>query len=120
MVKCLRKAAINSESQAQNQSDDDDLFKLFAVQLEEFQDRCKSLIDFTVDDYVDADEDLVTSEARLLTDSEIITRVTQTQLDAADAEHDDENEEDDADREMLPPWRDQIRQAIEIFQSCCL
>ena len=40
------------------------------------------------------------------------------QLDAA--EHDDENEEDYVDREMPPPRRDQVRQAIGILQSCCL
>ena len=43
-------------------------------------------MDFTVDGYVDADEDVATSEAHLLTNSEIITRVTQTQPDAT--EHD--------------------------------
>ena len=47
------------------------------------------------------------------TDAEIIARVTQTQLDVA--EHDDENEEGDVDWEMLPPRRDQVRQAIEIL-----
>ena len=118
LVKCFRKAGISSESQAQSQSDDDDPFKLLATQLEEFQDRSKSPIDFTVDGYVDAGEDVVTSEAHLLTDSEIIARVPQTQLDAA--EHDDENEEDDVDREMSRPGRDQVRQAIEILQLCCL
>ena len=118
LVKCFRKAGISSESQAQSQSDDDDPFKLLATQLEEFQDRSKSPIDFTVDGYVDAGEDVVTSEAHLLADSEIIARVPQTQLDAA--EHDDENEEDDVDREMSRPGRDQVRQAIEILQSCCL
>ena len=113
LVNCFRKAAISSESQARSQSDDDDPFKLLAVQVEEFQDRCESPIDFAV-----ADEDIVTSKAHLLTDSEIIARVTQTQLDAA--EHDGENEEDDVDREMSPPRRDQVRQAIEILQSRCL
>ena len=112
LVNCFRKAGISSESPAQSQSDDDDPFKLLAAHLEE------SPIDFTVDGYVDADEDVVTSEKHLLTDSEIIARVTQTQLDAA--EHDDENEEDDVDREMSPPRKDQVRQAIEILQSCCL
>ena len=110
LVKCFRKAGISSESQARSQSDDDDLFKLLAARLEEFQDRCESLIDFTVDGCVDADEDVVTSEAHLLRDSEIIARVTQMQLDAA--EQDDENEEHDVDQEMSPPRRDQIRQAI--------
>ena len=118
LVNCFRKAGMSSESQALSQSDDDDPFKLLAAQLEEFQDNSESSSDFTVDGYVDADEDVVTSEAHLLTESEIIARVTQTQLDAA--EHDDENEEDNVDREMLPPRRDQVRQAIEILQSCCL
>ena len=117
LVNCFRKAGISSESQARSQSDDDDPFKLLAAQLEEFQDRCESPIDFTVDGYVDADEDVVTSEAHLLTDSETIARVTQTQLDAA--EHYDENEEDDVDWEMSPR-RDQVRHAIEILQLCCL
>ena len=49
------KAGINSESQAWSQSDDNDPFKLLAAQLEEFQDRCESPIDFTVDGYVYAD-----------------------------------------------------------------
>ena len=118
LVNCFRKTGISSESQTRSQSGDDDLFKLLSAQFEEFQDRCGSPIDFTVDGYVDAYEDVVTSEAHLLTDSEIIARVTQTLLDVA--EHDDENEEDDVDQEMSPPRRDQVCQAIEILQSCCL
>ena len=118
LVDCFRKAGMSSESQALSQSDDDDLFKLLAAQLQEFQDKGESPSDFTVDGNVDADEDVVTSEAHLLTESEIIARVTQTQLDAA--EHDDENEEDNVDWEMLPPRRDQVCQAIEILQSSCL
>ena len=114
LVNCFRNGGISSESQTRSQSDDDDLFKLFAAQLEEFHNRCES----GVNGYVDADEDDVTSEARLLTDSEIIARVTQMQLDVA--EDDDENEEDDADWEISPPRRDQVRQAIDIPQSCCL
>ena len=79
MVNCFRKAGISSESQPQSQSVDDDPFKLLAAQHEEFQDRCESPIDFTVNDHVDADEDVANSEANLLTDSEIIARVTQMQ-----------------------------------------
>ena len=118
MANCFRKASISSASQALSQYDDNDLFKLLAAQLEEFQDRCESPIDFTVDGYVDPDEDAVTSEAHLLIDSEIIAQVTQTHLDAA--EHDDENEENDVDWEISPPRRDQVHRAIEILQSCCL
>ena len=114
LVNSFSKAGISSESQAQSQpNDDDDLFKLLASQIEEFQDRCESPINFTVDGCIDAGEDVVTSEAHLLTDSEIIAQVTQTQLDAA--EHDDKNEEDDVDWEMSPPRRDQVQQAIEFL-----
>ena len=72
LVNCFRKAGMSSESQALSQSDDDDPFKLLAAQLEEFQDKCESASDFTVDGYVDGDEDVVTSEAHLLTESGII------------------------------------------------
>ena len=60
LVNCFRKEGISSESQARSQSDDDDRFKLLAAQLEEFQDMYESLINFTVDGYVDAGEDVVT------------------------------------------------------------
>ena len=80
LVNCFRKAGISSEIQGRSHFDDDHPIKLFAAQIEE------SPIDFTVNDYVDADEN-VTSEAHLLTDYEIIARVTQTQLHPA--EHDE-------------------------------
>ena len=92
---------------------------MLGAELKEFHDRCESSINFTFHGYVDADEDVaVTSEGHPQADSEIIARVTQTQLDVL--EHDDENEEDDADRKMSPPRTDQVRQAVKILQSCCL
>ena len=90
---------------------------MLGAELKEFHDRCESSINFTFHGYVDADV-VVTSEGHPQADSEIIARVTQTQLDVL--EHDDENEEDDADRKMSPPRTDQVRQAIKILQSCCL
>ena len=89
---------------------------LLAAQLEEFQGKCETPLDFTVDGYILAEKDVVTSEVHFLTDSEIIARVTQPQFDAAE----DDNENEDADREVPPPRRDQDRQAFEILQSCCL
>ena len=73
LVNCFRKAGKSSESQARSQSDDGDTFNLLAVKLKEFQDRCESPIDFIVYGYVYANKDVVTLEAHLLTDSEIIT-----------------------------------------------
>ena len=110
LVNYFRKAGISSESQVRRQSGDDDLFKLLTAQLGQFQEWCESPIDFTVGGSVDADEYVVSSEAHLLTDSEIIARVSKTQPYAA--ENDDENEEDGVDREMSPPKRDQVRQPL--------
>ena len=115
LVNDFMKAGISSENQARNQSDNDEPFELLAAQLEEFQDRRESPINFRVDGYADADEDVLTTEAHFLTDSQIIA---QLHLDAA--EHDDKNEEDDVDWEMSLPRKDQICQAIEILQQCCL
>ena len=80
LVNCFKKAGISSESQVRSQSDDNDPFKLLDAQLEDFQDRCESsLVDFTVDRYVDKDEDVITSETHVITNAEIIARVTQSQ-----------------------------------------
>ena len=115
LANCCRKAGVGSESQARSQADDDGLFKLFVVQFEEFQDRCESPIDFTVDDYVVADEVNFSLKVHLLTDYEIIALVAKTPLDVA--EHKDKNEENDTDLKMSPPKRDQVHQAIEVLQS---
>lgn len=104
---------MSSKTQARSQSDENSPFKLRAAQLEEFQDKLEHTIEFTVRDYVD--EDVVTSEVHLLTDYKIIGQFTQTELDAA--EDDNENDEDDVDREISQPWRDQIRQTLEILRS---
>ena len=63
LVNRFRKAGISSENQAQSQSDENDSLKLPAAELEEFEDRCEPPIDFTADGYLDAEEDVVTSEA---------------------------------------------------------
>ena len=89
------------------------------AQLEDFQDRCESpLIDFTVDGCVDVDEDVLTSETRVMTDTEIIARVTQSQYDTSDgAEDDNGDEEEDVHWEMSPSRKYEIRQAFEVLQT---
>ena len=116
LVNCFRKAGISSESQAQSQSDDDDLFKLLAAHLEEFQGRCESPLDFTVDGYVqiDVNKDVITLEVHFLTDSEIILEFLNRSL---------------MQQKMMMKMRMQIgkchlqggvKSANEILQSCCL
>lgn len=121
VVNCFKKAGISTENQELSQSDYDDPFKLLAEQLEEFQDRSESpLVDFTVDDYINADEDVTTSEIHAMTDAEIIAQVTRSQHDPSDETEDNEDEEEDVDLEMLPPRKYEIRHAFEVLQSCCL
>ena len=74
LVNGFKKASVISASQVRNQSDDDDPFKLLDAQLEDFQDKRESTFAaFTDDEYVDVDEDVLTSEAHAI---EIIPRVT--------------------------------------------
>ena len=99
LVNFFKKAGISSASSVRSQSDDDDPFKLVHAQFKDFQDKCKSvLVDFTVDGYVDTDEDVLTSETHVIKDAEIITRVTQSQYDTLDViedKHRDEGEDID-------------------------
>ena len=75
LVNYFKKAGISSESQARR-SNDDDHSKLLDAQLEDFQDRRESPpVDFTVDGYVDVDEDVLMSETHVMTDAEIIARM---------------------------------------------
>ena len=93
LVKCFKKAGVSSESQIRSQSDDDDPFKLLDAQLEDFQDkRESSLISFTVEGCVDVDEEVLTSETHVLTDAEIIARVTQFWYDKSDVTEDDNDD----------------------------
>lgn len=73
-LSCCKKAGISSERKVQSQSDGNDPFKLLDAQLEDFQDKRESTFAaFTDDEYVDVDEDVLTSEAHAI---EIIPRVT--------------------------------------------
>ena len=46
-----------------------------------FKTNVDTLVDFTVDGYVDVDEDILTSETHVMTDAEIIARVTQSKYE---------------------------------------
>ena len=78
----------------------------------------RHFIEFRVDKYVDVDEDVLTLETNVMTDGEITARVTQSHYDTSDDDNGDE--EEDVDWEMSPPRKDDIRQAFEVLQSCCL
>ena len=64
---------------------------------------------FKVEDYLDTDEDVLTSEIQALTDAEIIAQVTQSaDINATDVA---EEEEDGADMVITPPIEVEIRNA---------
>ena len=76
------------------------------------------LVDFTVDGYVDVDEDLLMSEMQVMADAEISVWVTQSQYDTSDVTEDNNGDkEEDIDWEM---WKDEICQAFDVLWSCCL
>ena len=68
-----------------------------------------------------ADEDVLTSETHVMTDAEIISRVTQSQYDTSDITEDDSgDEEEDMDWEISPPRKDEICRAFKVLWSCFL
>ena len=68
-----------------------------------------------------ADEDVLASETHVMTDAEIISRVTQSQYDTSDITEDDSgDEEEDMDWEISPPRKYEICQAFKVLWSCFL
>ena len=85
LVNCFRKSGISPESQVWSQSNDDYSSKLLDAQLKYFQDKRESpIVDFPVDGYADENGDVFTSETHVMTNAEIIARVTQSQYDTTD------------------------------------
>lgn len=90
--------------------------------MEDFRNSCEdddeSSIDFTVSTYVDADEDVQTSEINSMTDQEIIDRVRS--IESEDDEDDDIEEIDQNHRIIEPPNKREVRRTIKTLQQCCL
>ena len=72
-LSCCKKAGISSERKVQSQSDGNDPFKLLDAQLQDSQDQWKfSFVDFTIQGYIDVDEDILTLEVHVMKDVKII------------------------------------------------
>ena len=72
-LSCCKKAGISSERKVQSQSDGNDPFKLLDAQLQDSQDQWKfSFVDFTIEGYIDVDEDILTLEVHVMKDVKII------------------------------------------------
>ena len=84
---------------------------------QDFQDKLEfALVDFTVDGYVDVNEDVLTSETHVMTDAEIIVRVTQSQYDTSDVtEENNGDEEEDVDWKMSPSRKDEYVKHLKIY-----
>ena len=122
VINCFKKAGISLGAQVQSQLDEDDPFKLLATQMDDFRNNChdndESSIDFTVNTYVDADEDVQMFEIDSMTDQEIINRVRA--IDDENDEDDDIEEIDQNEQITEPPIKSEVRRAIETLQRCCL
>ena len=72
-LSCCKKAGISSERKVQSQSDGNDPFKLLDAQLQDSQDQWKfSFVDFTIQGYIDVDEDILTLAVHVMKDVKII------------------------------------------------
>ena len=71
LVNCFKKAVFSPSCQLQSESDDTDPLKILTDNLDEPRDKCEAPVDFTIEDYCDADEDVTTSEVHALFDQVI-------------------------------------------------
>ena len=99
---CFRKAGISQETQVASINEEDDLFKLLQQNVNELKSR--DLVDenLTVDDYVDIDFQVTTSETSAMTDQEILDSILINDLAE---EEEEETEEESSD---VPPEKPEL------------
>ena len=122
LVNCFRKAGISSNHQLQSLADDDDPFKFLMEQVDELKKLEGESVDFTVEEFLDADKDTLTCETQSLSAQEILLLPTQplnetnADTDAVDGENDDE----EVDFVMTPPSNSEVLNALKVLQTTCL
>ena len=99
---CFRKAGVSQETQVASINEEDDPFKLLQQNVDELKSR--DLVDenLTVDDYVDIDFQVTTSETSAMTDQEILDSILINDLAE---EEEEETEEESSD---IPPRKAKI------------
>ena len=114
---CFRKAGISQETQVPSINEKDDSFKLLQQNVDELKSR--DLVDenLTVDDYVDIDFQVTTSEASAMTDQEILDSILINNLAK---EEEEEAEEESSDVPPEKPKLAEVAHAIYLLERWSL
>ena len=113
---CFRKACISQETQVTSINEEDDPFKLLQQNVDELKSR--DLVDekLTVDDYVDIDFLVTTSETSAMTDQEILDSILMNDL----AEEEKETEEESSDVPPEKPKLAEVAHAVDLLERWSL
>lgn len=114
---CFRKAGISQETQVASINEEDDPFKLLQQNVDELKSR--DLVDenLTVDDYVDIDFQVTTSETSAMTDQEILDSILINDLAE---EEEEETEEESSDVPPEKPKLAEVAHAIDLLERWSL
>ena len=114
---CFRKAGISQETQVASINEEDDPFKLLQQNVDELKSR--DLVDenLTVDDYVDIDFQVTTSETSAMTDQEILDSILINDLAE---EEEEETEEESSDVPSKKPKLAEVAHAIDLLERWSL
>ena len=115
---CFRKAGISQETQVASINEEDYPFKLLQQNMDELKSR--DLVDenLTVDDYVDIDFQVTTSETSAMTDQEILDSILINDL--AEEEEEEETEEESSDVPPEKPKLAEVAHAIDLLERWSL
>ena len=113
---CFRKAGISQETQVASINEEDDPLKLLQQNADELKSR--DLVDenLTVDDYVDIDFQVTTSETSVMTDQEILDSILINDL----AEEEEETEEESSGVPPEKPKLAEVAHAIDLLECWSL
>ena len=114
---CFRKAGISQETQVASINEEDGPFKLLQQNVDELKSH--DLVDenLTVDDYVDIDFQVTTSETSAMTDQEILDSILINDLAEVEEE---ETEEESSDVPPEKPKLAEVAHAIDLLERWSL
>ena len=113
---CFRKAGISQETQVASINEEDDPFKLLQQNVDELKSGYLVDENLTVDDYVDIDFQVTTSETSAMTDQEILDSILINDL----AEEEEETEEESSDLSPEKPKLAEVAHAIDLLEHWSL
>ena len=112
---CCKKAGISRETQENAINDSDDPFKALAEEINELREKEPELVptDMTVDDVVDADDNVLTSNVLPPNDEDILQEIQTASTASVDEVEDEEDEDLEVTEEPpKPPSKSDIRIAL--------